>query len=383
MTSAGSPATGQDPGAPNRWHGTSGPAVSRSTRQGWEISINDFIHRLVSIHYDDSIEVAIMKLHIHIVRPSDKDFLDSLRSLLRPEIVLTSGSELPVPAEYHILVDGVPEREFLTASSNLHTVLIPWAGLSTRTRDVLLEFPHLAVHNLHYNAAPVAETAIALMLAAAKRLVPIDRTFRKHDWSPRYSPGGSMLLDGKTALIVGFGAIGRHIGLLCHGLGMKVTATRRTLASTDDTFAQIHSASLLHRLLPRASVLFISAALTPDTRGLIGKEELALLPDGAVVVNVARGPIIDEAALFEELKGGRIRAGLDVWYNYPKEEKDRANTPPSAYPFHELDNVVMTPHMAEESDESEFLRVTALAEVLNAAAAGDPLPNKVDPNRGY
>jgi phosphoglycerate dehydrogenase-like enzyme len=110
---------------------------------------------------------------------------------------------------------------------------------------------------------------------------------------------------------------------------------------------------------------------------------LARLPNGAIVVNVARGPIVDEAALFEDLRSGRLRAGLDVWYKYPKKEKDRTNTPPSAHPFHELDNVVMTPHMAEESDDTELLRVTDLAKMLNAAAGGEALPNRIDPDRGY
>jgi len=324
-----------------------------------------------------------MKLRVHMVEPSNENIAGPLQSLLRADIALTSGVTSPSPADYHILIAGVPERELLTASPDLHTAIIPWAGLSTRTRELFLEFPHLAVHNLHHNAAPVAESAIALMLAAAKRTVHIDRQFRKHDWSPRYKPGGSILLDGKTALIVGYGAIGREIGRRCRGLNMEVIALKRNVTAPADDVAEIHAPAELPQLLPRSAVLFISIPLTPETCGLIGKKELAVLPNGAIVVNVARGPIVDEAALFRELQSGRLRAGLDVWYQYPKEEKARTNTQPSAYPFHELDNVVMTPHMSEESDDTEELRIAALAKMLNAAVSGQPLPNKVDPDRGY
>jgi len=324
-----------------------------------------------------------MKLRVHMVEPSNEDIAGPLRALLDADITLTSGIAPPSLADYHILIAGVPERELLTASSDLHTVIIPWAGLSTRTRELLLEFPHLVVYNMHHNAAPVAETAITLMMAAAKRLLPIDRRFRAHDWSPRYTSGGSMLLNGKTALIVGYGAIGREIGRRCRGLNMQIIAVKRNVTAPVDDYTEIHASAELPQLLHRSAVLFISAPLTPETRGLIGEKELALLPDGAIIINVARGPIVDEAALFQELQSGRLRAGLDVWYNYPKEEKDRTNTPPSAYPFHELDNVVMTPHMSEESDDTELLRVTELAKMLNAVVSGQPLPNEIDPRQGY
>ena len=123
--------------------------------------------------------------------------------------------------------------------------------------------------------------------------------------------------------------------------------------------------------------------MTPETRDSIGKKELGLLPDGAILVNIARGPIINEKALYDELASGRISAGLDVWYNYPKTEEDRKYCNPSDYEFHMLENVVMTPHLAERSDLSEDLNVDGLAVMLNLAAHGKPLPNKVDVLQGY
>jgi phosphoglycerate dehydrogenase-like enzyme len=130
-------------------------------------------------------------------------------------------------------------------------------------------------------------------------------------------------------------------------------------------------------------VLFISLPLTHETRGIIGADEISLLPRDAVIINVARGAVIEEGALYEALREGRIHAGLDVWYDYPTTPEMRKNTQPSRFAFQELDNVVMSPHVAGHSDETDDLRARALAEMLNAAAGGKPLPNRVDLESGY
>jgi phosphoglycerate dehydrogenase-like enzyme len=123
---------------------------------------------------------------------------------------------------------------------------------------------------------------------------------------------------------------------------------------------------------------------TPETTGFLGARELDLLPEHAVVVNIGRGPIVDEAALYAALREGKIHgAGLDVWYNYPPDEEARAHTPPSDYPFHELDNVVMSPHRGGGSAETDRLRMIHLARLLNAAARGEAMPNRIDLQRGY
>jgi phosphoglycerate dehydrogenase-like enzyme len=136
--------------------------------------------------------------------------------------------------------------------------------------------------------------------------------------------------------------------------------------------------------LPQANILVVALPLTPETRGLIGAAELALLRSPALLVNVGRGPIVDEAALYEALRSGRLHAaGLDVWYNYPTDTASRARTPPSQFPFHELKNVVMTPHYIANNSENDQRFVAELATMLNTAARGEPLPNRVDVWAGY
>lgn len=108
------------------------------------------------------------------------------------------------------------------------------------------------------------------------------------------------------------------------------------------------------------------------------------MPAGGLLVNVGRGVVVDQAALYRALKEGHLAgAGLDVWYNYPSGEDTHHNTFPSDYPFHELDNVVLSPHRGGATREGEPIRMQALAELLNMAVRGEAVPNRVDLLLGY
>lgn len=246
------------------------------------------------------------------------------------------------------------------------------------------EFPQIALHNLHHNAAPVAEMAVALLLAAGKRLLPFDRSLREHRWLPRNGSNEGPLLEGKTVLILGYGAIGRRVARICQAMDMRALATRRRRVPAQEDGVLIYGPDALQGLLSQANALIICLPMTENTEGLVGREELALLPPDAVLVNVGRGPIVQEQALFEALRDGQLgAAGLDVWYNYPEERDGRTPVPPANFPFHELENVVMSPHRAGGSDDTERLRLEHLARTLRAAVRGEELPNRVDLGRGY
>jgi phosphoglycerate dehydrogenase-like enzyme len=324
-----------------------------------------------------------MKLKVHLMRQPSDELIGPLERMLSEDITLTCSEDLPDPPDYDILICGVPDRDAIEASPNLRCLIIPWSGPPAKTRDIMKQFPGIAVHNIHHNALPAAEMAITLMLAAAKDVISIDHALRAGDWSKRYNPASSLIVTGRRALIVGYGAIGKEIAVRCLGLGMTVSALAAGKQNEADRQVRIYPPDRLQSLLPLADVLFLSLPLTDETRGLIGESELSLLPDGAIVVNVSRGSIIDEEALYRHLKTGRLRAGLDVWYEYPKTSEARTGTPPSRLPFHDLSNVVMTPHLAGHSDQTEVFRARELARLLNLAAEGKPLPNRVDLTRGY
>ncbi len=321
-----------------------------------------------------------MALPVHLLHEPDPEHLDFLCAQLHPDICVTAGAD--VPHDIQLLIGGRPSRENLS-TPHLNMLIIPFAGLPDTTHTLMAEFPHIAVHNLHYNAPMTAETATALLLAAAKRIVPVDRSFRRDDWTERYTGKPNVILDGKTILILGYGAIGQKVGHICRAMGMNVLAIRRHL---DADSPEIYPPERLHDLLPHADVLMVCLPGTPETTGMIGAKELALLPQGAILVNVGRGAVVDEGAFYHALRDGNLyAAGVDVWYNYPTDPETRSSTPPSAYPFHELDNVVMSPHRAVGGGarEVERRRMSALASSLNAAARGEPVPHKVDLEVGY
>ena len=329
---------------------------------------------------------AAEKISVHILIPPEPDAHSALSEMLLPEVSLTSGSILPSSPEYDILVAGLPDRLHLEASPKLHTLVIPFTGFPANTRTLMKEFPHIAIHNLHHNASDTAEMTIGLLLAAAKFIIPFDQSFRKHDWSFRYRESPSISLRDKRALILGFGKIGQEVGKFCHALGIKLMAIRRhpQRLLTLPFHVEIFSLAALKDLLPDTDILIICMPLTSETEGLLGEGELALLPPGGILVNVGRGRIVDQAALYQALVERHLAAaGLDVWYNYPLVPEERVHTPPSDYPFHELDNVVMSPHRAGLTKETEVKRMRSLAALLNAAALGNPLPNRIDRSSAY
>lgn len=327
-----------------------------------------------------------MGLNVHYHTELQSEVLEHLRTALDDGILLTTGAETPTQPDYQILINGTPDRAQLSASLKLHTLIIPYAGVPIKTRDLLLGFPQLNVHNLHHNAAPTAEMAVALLMAAAKFLVPFDRAFRHHDWTPRYQPNPSFLLEGKTALILGFGHIGQRVGRFCQSLGMVVIGIRRQPDKPviPGVQPQVHPPEDLKALLPDCHVLIITLPFTGQTDGLIGARQLSLMQDGGILVNVGRGAIVDQAALYQALKSGTLgAAGLDVWYNYPQNKDQRQDTPPADFPFHQLDNIVMSPHRGGGSRDTDLLRMRHLAKLLNALCRGQAETNKVDLQAGY
>lgn len=324
-----------------------------------------------------------MALKVHFLQEYEKDFFDELGKLLLPDIEFTCSEKTPEAPIYDILVSGVPSQESIDASPNLRHLIIPWAGLPAKTRDLMLNYPDITIHNIHHNAAPVAEMAITMMMALAKDLINIDRALRNNDWTHRYEAPTIKLIEDTTALIVGFGTVGKEIAKRCQALGMKVKAIRRSAEEAAESGVEVFPVSRMNDLLKEAGVVFLSLPLTAQTKQIIGKSELSLLPQGAIVINISRGRIIDEQALYEALKNGKIKAGLDVWYNYPDLQAGKSDVPPSEYPFGELDNVVMTPHLAGHSDMTEVLRAREIALLLNAASSGGELLNRVDLRRGY
>lgn len=333
-----------------------------------------------------------MPVRVGYPGPQSSAVLDALEALLPREVELVRGAE---PSACTVLIEGRPTDQMFEANPALQHVVIPFAGVPRATLDAVRQRSGVTLHNLHHNAPETAETALSLMLAAARDVVPMDRALRAHDWRPRYRPSRTLRLEGRAVLVLGYGAIGKRVAATCLAMGMHVTAVRRNPGSERVPGVDFVGVDQLAERLPAAQVLIVALPHTPATDGLLGPQEIALLPQDCIVVNVARALILDEQALFEALRDQKIHgAGLDVWYRYPHADASAvpgyfeappaaSNTPPSAYPFHELDNVVMSPHRGGTSRDTEGHRVAALAALLACAGRGELLPNRVDLDAGY
>lgn len=315
------------------------------------------------------VEEAVIR--VHLGWEPDAAFSEALQDGL-PEGISVSTGDTPHP-DTEILVWGRPSLEQMRRLPSLRAVVVPFTGVPQETIEAVRALEGVTLHNLHHNATATAEMAIALLFAVAKRLLPADAEFRKAGWKASEQPP-AMLLTGKTAVVLGYGEIGRRIADYCRGLGMSVVAVSRAGGEG------VLPVDRLHEALPQADALLLALPATDETEGLIGDKEFKLLKSSCILVNVGRGVTVDEKALFTALSEGRIGgAGLDVWYRYPRHGAER----PSRFPFERLDNVVLSPHRGADVEENEILRARALNELLAAAVRGEPTPNEVDLSKGY
>ena len=206
----------------------------------------------------------------------------------------------------------------------------------------------------------VAEHALAMMLAVARNLARLDRDLRRGQWNQSL-PG--LELRGKTLGLVGFGGIGAHLAELARGIGMKVRAwTRKPSAER----ARRHRMEFtdLESLLRESDVISVHTALTEETRNLLDAKALACTRPGVLLVNTARGEIIDENALIEALRSGHIAgAGIDVFHTEPL---------PTDNPLIGLDNVLLTPHVAFNTPQATLAILDISIDNVVRYFRGDP-----------
>ena len=186
-------------------------------------------------------------------------------------------------------------------------------------------------------------------------------------------------IEGKTVCVVGAGGIGQAVGRVCAGAGMRVVGTRRHLSSRDalpSGFSRLESPEHLHMLLGESDFVAVCCQWTPETTGLIGAGAFAAMRQGTVLVNVARGEIVDEEALIAALAAGKLRGvGLDVYVG----EFEHAPDPR----LWQDERVLITPHVSGGTDVAQHRAVEVFSENMRAYLDGRPLANVIDWARGY
>jgi phosphoglycerate dehydrogenase-like enzyme len=226
------------------------------------------------------------------------------------------------------------------------------------------------------NTLAIAEYAVAGMLYVAKSFhrVAIERDEAAFN-ARAYR---QLMLDGKTVCVVGAGGIGLDVGRICAGLGMRVVGTRRSRPSgpLPQGFSELGGADALDRFLPASDVVMICCQWTPETNRLFNADRFAAMKPGSVLVNVARGEIVDEDALADALARNHLRgAALDVYIG----EFER---PPIARLWSDP-RVLITPHISGASDQNRHGAIEVFCENLRAYVEGRALRNAIDWARGY
>ncbi|MFP4050389.1 MAG: 2-hydroxyacid dehydrogenase [Thermoplasmata archaeon] len=284
--------------------------------------------------------------------------------------------------EFDVVIGARIPREFLEKAVNLDYFIIPFVGIPPQDKETLPDFPNITVLNSHFNYWMVAEHALALLLTSVKNIIPIHQKMKKGDWTPRYEHQWSRSLRDKNLLLLGFGEIGEEIARLLKPFKMNIKAVKKSPGESD-LVAHMGTNNELHDLLPEADYIICTLPETESTKGYLGEEEFELMKVGVHIVNVGRGPVIDEEALYNSLESGKVGgAALDTWWIYPPDEESRDHTFPSNYPLDEFENVIFSPHRSTHIKEREKYRIEDLADTLNKLVKGEEV-NVVDIKEGY
>jgi glyoxylate/hydroxypyruvate reductase len=251
------------------------------------------------------------------------------------------------PAQIPWLVRTATKLRFVQATFAGAGQQLAAAGLAREDVERIAWASSAGVH-----ATPLGEWALFGILALTKGLPRLEADKRERHWA--HYPVDEV--RGTTVLVVGLGEIGREVARLAEAFGMHVLSTRRNEGELDE-------------LLPRADSVVITLPLTTETRGLIDRRRIGLLKPGAILVNIGRGPVLDEDALIDALRSGRVRgAALDVFATEP--------LPPDS-PLWELDNVILSPHTAAQSIRENERIVELFADNLRRYLAGEELRSRI------
>jgi len=262
------------------------------------------------------------------------------------------------------------DAEVIAAAPRLKIIARAGVGLDNVDVDAATAAGVLVVNAPTSNIHSAAEHALALMLAAARQIPAADATLREHTWK-RSSFSGTEIF-GKTVGVVGLGRIGQLVAHRLAAFGTRLVAYDPYVSPARAAQLGIELLSL-DDLLARADFISVHLPKTPETAGLLGKEALAKTKPGVVIVNAARGGLIDEHALADAVKSGRVRAaGLDVF----------ATEPCTDSPLFEVPEVIVTPHLGASTAEAQDRAGTDVAASVKLALAGEFVPDAVNVGAG-
>jgi len=270
-----------------------------------------------------------------------------------------------------LVISGLWRNALLSLMGRVKLVQSISAGVDQYPQDEFRSRGIRLASNQGGNANAVSEHALSLILALTRHLhVARDNQARRHWEGMNPNPATrEQELGGKTLLIAGFGSIGSRLGRLARAFGMKVIATRRTPRPDPDSGITLVAQDRFREFLPQADIVALTCPLNDQTRGMVDAAAFATMKPSALLVNCARGRVVDEPALIEALRTNRIAgAGLDVFYDEPL---------PAESPLWGFGNALITPHTGGETGLYESNLLDTLTENLGRLQRGEPLRNQI------
>jgi len=305
------------------------------------------------------------------------DLVEGQRVTEMCEIVTISNhgdlSGDPVGAEVVVLPWSLPDEliERLLRMPSVRWIQTVAAGAEIALHALLPEQSVLVTNGSGVFDVPIAETVLAYILAVCKQVPRLLDQQRLRQWHVLRLRE----VMGLTVAIVGLGSIGIEIAKRCKAMGMRVLATRRHPDRGGEDVDAVYAAADLPQVLQTADFVVLSAPLTPETRGMIGREELAHMRSDAWLINIGRGPLVDQGALVAALASGSIGgAALDVFEVEPLPEDS---------PLWRMENVIITPHNSWSTPHMKEREATLFLDNLGRYLRGEPLRNVVNQARGY
>jgi D-3-phosphoglycerate dehydrogenase / 2-oxoglutarate reductase len=285
-----------------------------------------------------------------MVQPGDPPIDVNQQGAIAPEALpgLLEGYDFLLDDHTHLPADSLRQCPSLK-----HVIFLGTGARSYMDPEALAELG-ITVHTIKgYGDIAVAEHTIALMWAAARGLAAMDRAMRGGVWLRTEG----VQLHGKTLGLLGYGGIAGEVARIAAGAGMRVIAWNRTKREAPGVeFVPMDA------LLSQSDVLSLHLLLTDETRGILGAEQLGQLRPGAILVNTARGALVDEAALIDALRAGRIaHAALDVFDEEPL---------PPGHPFTELERVTLSAHSAFRTPEASDMLIRRALDIAKGLASG-------------
>lgn len=271
---------------------------------------------------------------------------------------------------------GVCSADVLAAGKNIQWIQLVTAGVENCVSVPAVRERNILVTNMQRITGPIiAEHVIAMTLAFTRGLDLYIPAQAQGEWRRDVYTGRMAVVDGKTMLVVGLGGIGTEVAKRAHALGMKVTATRASGRTGPDYVSYVGLPDELPKLASEADFIVNTAPLTPQTKGIFNAALFAKMKPTAYLINIARGGSVVTDDLIDALKNKRIAgAGLDVTDPEPL---------PADHPLWKAPNVIITPHVASDSDLGFDAQIQVVRENLRRYSAGEKMLSVVDVTRGY